>query len=146
MDIDRSRASMKNPDGNTSSIFGREMRKKFIALKVATRGIVEQYILKSRNYHAPISFPVEEWVSIRERLLSYGDVFTTRVGGEVQNFSIRKKFITPWGDNLIVSDIQYFDDIEKHPYYGFLSPEQRNVITKNMDRYYIVVKLQLISH
>ena len=76
----------------------------------------------------PITFPIIELLDIKERLDQYGDIYTTRMGEELDRYEVGDVVYHPYLGLLVVENIQEFQDVRQHPFYDELTPEQIKIL------------------
>jgi hypothetical protein len=75
-----------------------------------------------------MSFPENEYYSIKERLDSGKVCYTTRVAKEFGKYEVGETYITPFERRIRIESIKKYEKISEHPFYDELTTEQRNEI------------------
>lgn len=83
-----------------------------------------------------ITFPKEEYESIRKDLDRNGYCYTTRVSNEIGKYAIGSLYKTPWGETIIIDGIKNYQKISNHPFYNELSKSQIKLIAKYSEDIY----------
>ena len=75
-----------------------------------------------------ITFPKEEWKAYQKRLNNDQCIITIRVSNEYGKYKLNDKYQAPWGDMLLVIEINEMTDIKDFPYYNELTKEQQDFL------------------
>jgi len=77
-----------------------------------------------------ISFPEEEWKAYQKRINNGQCIITIRVLNEYGKYKLNDKYKTPWGDILLVIEINEMTNIKDFPYYNELTKEQQEFLNE----------------
>ena len=80
-----------------------------------------------------ISFPEEEHKSLIERLDNNLFIITIRVFNEYGKYKVNHLYEAPWGDKLLVIEVNEMENIKEFPYYNELTKEQQEFL-KNYEK------------
>ena len=89
-----------------------------------------------------ITFPENEYETIQNRLAEGKSVYTIRVSKEFNRYKVNDICITPWGEHVIIKDIENNTDIKNYKFYSELSHEQIDVITQYSE--FNIIQIELI--
>jgi hypothetical protein len=73
-----------------------------------------------------ISFPEEEHKQLIERLNNNLFIITIRVWNEYGKYKNNNIYEAPWGDKLLVIEVNEMKNIKEFPYYNELTKEQQD--------------------
>jgi len=77
-----------------------------------------------------ISFPKEEWKAYQKRLNNGQCIITIRVWNEYGKYKSNNVYEAPWGDKLLVIEVNEMTDIKDFPYYNELTKEQQEFLSE----------------
>ena len=77
-----------------------------------------------------ITFPESEYEAVQKWLNKQGFCYTTRVYKEVGKYKVGESYLAPWGEVLIIDEIQTFSKVSDRPFYDEMSEEEKNEVLK----------------
>lgn len=77
-----------------------------------------------------ITFPESEYDAVQKRLDKQGFCYTTRVYKEVGKYKAGEAYLAPWGEVLIIDEVQTFSKVSDRPFFDEMSEEEKNEIRK----------------
>ena len=75
-----------------------------------------------------MTFPEGEYASIADRLNQGKPCYTTRMFKELGKYKEGETYHTPWGQTILVTQIERFNAVAEHRFYNELTPAQREEI------------------
>ena len=77
-----------------------------------------------------ITFPESEYDTVQKWLDKQGFCYTTRVYKEVGKYKAGESYLPPWGEVLIIDEVQTFSKVSDRPFFDEMSEEEKNEIRK----------------
>ena len=77
-----------------------------------------------------ITFPESEYGAVQKRLNKQGFCYTTRVYKEVGKYKAGESYAAPWGEMLIIDEVQTFSKVADRPFFDEMSEEEKDEIRK----------------
>lgn len=93
-----------------------------------------------------MTFPEDEYLSVRNRLNEGKLCYTTRVYKELDKYKEGLEYNTPWNQPIVVNQIQRFNKIADHPFYNELTSEQQDEIyiySEKIGKHYELIAFSL---
>jgi hypothetical protein len=76
-----------------------------------------------------MTFPVEEWAALRQRLNEGKPIFTTRISMERERYREGQQVASPLGV-LFVDEVRQYANLDEHPFLSELTPAQIRIIQR----------------